>query len=110
MEEETKLTTQITKLQNDEQISDLAMNAVISDVVKLSELLEIGFDWYSFANSDEKVEIIRIIFSELSLSQNTLQYKCRNGFKALESRFLSECDLTGNRTPIAALKRPRPNR
>ena len=92
MEEETKLTTQITRLQDDEQISDLAMNAVISDVVKLSELLEYGSTYYEYANSDEKAEIIRIIFSELSLSQNTLQYKCRNGFKALESRFTSVCE------------------
>ncbi len=76
------------------------MNAVIKDVVKLSELLESGYNWYSFANSQEKQEIIKIIFSELSLSENTLQYKCKNGFKALESRFVSECDPTGNRTRI----------
>ena len=42
----------------------------------------------------EKEEIVRKIFSELSFSKNTFNFKCKNGFKALESRFVPVGDLT----------------
>jgi hypothetical protein len=39
--------------------------------------------------------LIRIIFSELSVSGNTLDYQCKNGFKALQTRFAPVCGQTG---------------
>ena len=71
------------------------MHEVIKDLVKLSELLKDGYKWYDSADSREKEEIIRIIFSELFVSGNTLTYQCKNGFKPLQSRFNTVCDPIG---------------
>ena len=94
LQEETSLNTELAALQEKEIISDLSMQAVIADILKLSELLKIGSAYYSFAKSPEKERIIKIIFSELLISETTLQFKCKNGFQALENRFLSVCDPT----------------
>ena len=72
----------------------------VNDVIKLSELLKNTLPYYSFANPNEKDKIIRVIFSELIVSDNTLQYKCKKGFQSLSSRFIAVGDPTGNRTPI----------
>jgi site-specific DNA recombinase len=92
LQEENGLNTELAGLQEKEIISDLSMQAVIEDIQKLSELLKIGSAYYSFAKSPEKERFISIIFSELSISENTLQYKCKNGFQALENRFAMSCD------------------
>lgn len=94
MEEERRLNNKLAGLRNEEDTSDVAMHEVIKDVIKLSELLKDGYIYYSNANSEEKERIIRIVFSELSVSENTLQYICKNGFKALESRFVAVGDPT----------------
>ena len=94
LDEERKLNSELETLQETEAVSDLSMKATMEDIVKLSELLKIGFEYYSAGKSREKEEIIRILFSELSISGNTLHYQCRNGFRALESRFIPECGQT----------------
>ncbi len=76
------------------------MAETIKDVVKLSELLANAAAIYDLAKPQEKEQIIRVIFSELTLTENTLQYKCKKGFVALQNRFIPNCDPTGNRTPI----------
>ncbi len=95
IEEETRLNTELTSLQNAEQASDTAMHEVIKDVIKLSELLENVAVYWSFANSYEKEKIIRIIFSELLFSENTLNYKVKKGFIPFENRLNAVGDLTG---------------
>ena len=95
LQEENKLNAELGKIQEKEIISDLSMQAVMADILKLSELLKTGSAYYSMAKSPEKERIIKIIFSELSFSENTLQCKCKNGFQALENRFLLVCDPTG---------------
>ena len=50
------------------------------------------------------------MFSELSLLENNLYYKGRNGFKLFESPYMSFGDPTGNRTRITGLKSRCPNR
>jgi site-specific DNA recombinase len=94
LEEESRLNIELASLQNAEQTSDVAMHEVIKDLVKLSELLKDGYAYYSFADSREKEQIIRVIFSELSVSGDKLKYKCKNGFQALESRFVAVGDPT----------------
>jgi hypothetical protein len=71
------------------------MHEVIKDLVKLSELLKSGSRSYGLANSIGKEQIMKIIFSELFISGNTLTYQCKNGFKALQNRFSAVCDQTG---------------
>ena len=107
--EEAKLNQQLTDLQDSEQVSDVAMHEVIKDVVKLSELLKSTNLYYQNANPQEKEEIIKIIFSELTVSDETLGYKCRNGFRAFENRMSLFCDPTGSRTRLPRLKILCPN-
>ena len=108
--DEASLNHELTILCNAEIASDVSMRETVQEVVKLSELLRNALPYYFQAKPEEKEEIIRVIFSELSLSENTLQYKCRKGFQTLSSRFLADCDLTGNRTRIYTVKGCRPNR
>jgi site-specific DNA recombinase len=98
--DESKLNNELTNLKKLEDASDIAMRATVKEVVLLSELLKDLYPYYQNAFPNEKEEIITHIFSELSLSGDTLKYKCKNGFRALESRFVVDCDPTGNRTPI----------
>jgi DNA invertase Pin-like site-specific DNA recombinase len=94
LEEETGLNTELASIQDKEIVSDLSMKAVMEDILKLSELLKRGSACYSFTKSPEKEKFIKIIFSELSVSGNMLQYKCTTGFHPLESRFFPVCSPT----------------
>jgi site-specific DNA recombinase len=93
--EETKLNLELDALKQEENVSDVSLCATIKDVEKLSELLKGAYPVYYLAKPEEKDRITRIIFSELTLSENTLDYKCEKGFKALASRFVAKGDLTG---------------
>lgn len=108
--EENKLNDELKALQGEEQASDEAMHEVIKDILKLSELVKNVAPYYQFAKPHEKEQIVRVIFSELSLSQNTLQFKCKKGFECFENRFLAVCDPTGNRTLVNGLKTRCPSR
>ena len=89
--EENKLNNELMGIQEEKQVSDISMHEVIKDIVKLSELLKDTGVYYSFVDSREKEEITRVIFSELFVSENTFNFKCKNGFQALESRFNAVC-------------------
>lgn len=93
--EEQKLTTELSNLQSREAASDASMSEVIKEAIKLSELLDDVGNVYEKADSSDREIIIRKIFSELTLTNNTLQFKCKNGLKVLEQRFLSTCDSSG---------------
>ena len=93
--EELKLNSELSSLRTVEQTSDEAMHEVVKDVIKLSELIKNGSTFYSFANSDDKKQIIHIIFSELCLFGNTVQYQLKRGFKPFESRLTNLGDPTG---------------
>lgn len=110
VEEESNLNEELLILQNQEQSSDIAMHETMKDVQKLSELVKDVMPYYNFANAHEKEKIIRVIFSELTISQNTFKYKCKSGFQCFENRLNAMGDPTGNRTPINGLKSRRPNR
>ena len=104
LEEELQITQKLEKLRNAEEASEISMQEVVKDVVFLSELLEDAYLYYILANPSEKQLIITKVFSELTLSGDTLHYKCRNGFKVLENRKTLLCDSTGNRTPITRMR------
>ena len=93
-EEETKLNAELVCLQVNEQVSGASMSEAVKDVIKLSELLKDVTRLYNSAESPEKEEIARLTFSELSISGNTLKYKCKNGFQALAGRFNLDCAPT----------------
>ncbi len=110
IEEEEKLNDELSELQNTEQASDVAMHETMKEVQKLSELIKNVAVYYQFAKPHEKEQIVRVIFSELYISQDTLQFKVKKGFEAFENRFLAVCDSTGNRTPLPSLRRMCPSR
>lgn len=89
--EEERLLNEITIIQDEEQASDIAMHEVMKEVVKISELLRDIKPLYENGRPSEKEAIIKTIFSELTISNNTLQYKCKNAFKAFENRLLPIC-------------------
>ena len=104
MEESKVLEDELLSLQTEEQISDEAMSATVKDILKLSELVKnISFYWEHLENN-EKETITRLIFSELYVMDNVVSFQCSQGFKAFETRLLSFCDPTGNRTPISRMK------
>lgn len=99
-EEETKLSAELATFQLKEEASDIAMHEMMQEVYKLSELVKNVALYWQHAIVSEKEEIVRIIFSELKVSDNTIQYKAKSGFQAFENRFLAICDPTENRTPL----------
>lgn len=91
--EETRLRNQILDLQLDELINDFCYQETIEDVVKLSELLNNLIPLAEKANMTERDTISRLVLSELFIEDNTLRFKCKNGFQALEKYFISYCAL-----------------
>jgi DNA invertase Pin-like site-specific DNA recombinase len=89
--EEEKLENEIGSLMVEEEISEEAMRDTMQDVWKISELLKDALVYWDYADLYEKQEIVQIIFSELSISKNTLEYKVQKGFIPFETRFVSSC-------------------
>ncbi|MES9962201.1 MAG: recombinase family protein [Candidatus Sedimenticola sp. 20ELBAFRAG] len=102
--EQTKLETELDGLRQDEAISEEAIRGLIKDVVKLSELLKGLVPTYDFADPYEKEKIIRAIFSELSISQDTLKFKLEKGLAPFETRIV---DLCGQKSWLSELYRDR---
>ncbi|WP_262692487.1 recombinase family protein [Kordiimonas aestuarii] len=92
--EEVRLNAQLADLRQNEQISDEAMHETMKDVVRLSELVNRAKLYYFSAESIEKQMVIDLMFSELTLSENTLKFKCKNGFRALENHSVALGDPT----------------
>jgi site-specific DNA recombinase len=95
IEEENKLNDELLALQDKEQVSDVAMHETMKDVQKLSELVKNVIPYYKFAKPHEKEQIVRVIFSELYVAENALEYKCKKGFQCFENRFLAVCEEKG---------------
>ncbi len=102
--EEVKLEAELAILKSDEDVSDIAMRDTMKDIEKLSELIKDVVPVYDFAKPHEKEKIIRVIFSELYVAQDMLEYKVKKGFEPFENRFVALCDPTENRTPISRMK------
>ena len=96
--EQTKLEAKLETLRQEETISEEAMREMIQEVVKLSELIKNVVPVYDFATPQEKEQIIKVIFSELYISQNVLQYKLKKGFETFDKRIDVLCGSTRTRT------------
>ncbi|HEY4513066.1 MAG TPA: recombinase family protein [Candidatus Paceibacterota bacterium] len=91
--EEADIAQKVENIRKEEENCDVSMREVVKDVVFLSELLEDAYLYYTLAKAPEKQRIITKIFSELTVSEETMKYKCRNGFKVLENKKSLLCDL-----------------
>jgi len=92
--EENRLNRELISLQSDEQVSDISMQAIAEELQKLSELLKSGLVYYEYGKSLDREQVVRLIFSELSVSDKTFQYQCKKGFQVLKSRLYPNCSLT----------------
>lgn len=90
--EEARLTQALVQAE-EEPCSAPALREALSEVLKLSELLKTAQPYYEMANPAQKEQIARLVFSELSMFENTLEFRCTNGFRAFERRVLSESAL-----------------
>jgi hypothetical protein len=73
--EEKSVQQELNSLMMKEQVSEEAMSAVVKDVIQLSELVQNAYMYYEKAESPEKEEIVRKIFSELTYSKKGNQTK-----------------------------------
>ncbi len=88
LESEMQLNNQYVQLTQQEQTTTASILEVAQKVIELSELLKNLMLYDFIANPAEKDKFTRYIFSELYFSENSLQYKCKNGFEALEQRLV----------------------
>ena len=106
--EETRLQRELEAAQTNEKAADVDIHEAVKNVLKLSEILEDVYICYFLANGSEKAEIIQKIFSEIRFSENTYDFKYKNGFTVLKDHNLLFGDLGRNRTCIATSAKLRP--
>lgn len=98
--EQTQLEAKLETLRQEEAVSEEAMRELIKEVVTLSELIKNVVPVYDFATPREKEQIIKVIFSELFISHDTLQYKLKKGFETFDKRIDVLCGPTRTRTSV----------
>ena len=98
--EENKLHSELSILQDAEVISDTAMRDTLRDLVTLSELVNNLDVIYKNATPHQKEAILKEMFSELTINEETLQYQCTRGFQPLAHHLTAFGDPTGSRTPL----------
>lgn len=89
--EERKLETAISNITNIEHVPIAEIQETVQNVYKLSELLKDFIPQWEFANSYEKQDLLKIMFSELYVFENTLDYKVVSGLEPIKSRMFSYC-------------------
>ncbi len=90
--EEARLTQTLERM-DEEPVSASDMREALTETLKLSELLKTAKPLYDLAKPEKKERIARLVFSELFLGENMLDYRCTTGFRALERRFFSDSAL-----------------
>ncbi len=99
-----RLQGELTALQVAESTSDEAMAELMKEIIILSELIKNVVPVYDFAKPHEKENIARVIFSELYIAKDMLDYKVKKGFEPFADHLSAICDPTGNRNPISRMK------
>jgi hypothetical protein len=75
------------------------------------EHAQVASNLFILAVGEEKREILKSVTSNLIARQKEVVFPMHSLFAELhEWTLLNYCDPTGNRTPISAVKGPRPNR
>ena len=89
--EEQRLTSKLDTLKESEHISDVAMRELMKELATLSELLKSAGTLFELANPHKKEQIAKTIFSELYITESTLEYRVKKGFEAFEACVSSTC-------------------
>lgn len=93
--EERRLNLELSALDGEDNESGPPAQQAVADARTLSELLKDVAQIYLLSSPRVKEPIIGAIFSELTINGDTLEYKCRNGFRGLPSRFIASGDPKG---------------
>ncbi len=99
--EEARLNNELNDLQEVKKEPGQLEPDFMQELTELSELLKDAYSRYISVDSFKKAEFARIVFSELSLSGNTLNVCAQNGFKAFENRFDSEGGASGRLSELS---------
>lgn len=94
IEEENRLNYDLTTLHANEIASDQSMRETMQTIWKLSEPLRDLGNIFSRVTPDQKDEIVRLLISELYISQNTFEIKYKKEFQCFENRDLALGDPT----------------
>lgn len=89
--ERAKLEGKLDELIQSEAISEEAARDLVKDVQRISELLKGLIALYERGSSNEKERIVKILFRELLIDQNTAKLSPRLGLDSLFRRNLSDC-------------------
>ena len=98
IEEEKKLLDELMTVQEKVLVTEEALHETVADVIKLSELLKKLSLYYKAGDSSEKEKIIRILFSELTMSDKTFICSLKREYRALKKDSVVFCPPTRNRT------------
>lgn len=90
--EEARPESELATLQEAKSASDLAMAELMKEITILSELIKNAIPVYNLAKPYEKEKIIRVIFSELYVAQDMLEYKVKKGFEPFSDHLSALCD------------------
>ena len=103
-EDEVRLTRELQLLQNEPTVSAADSSETMQQVVKVSELLKTVAQHYEIANSTEREQFARIIFSELQLSEKGLSFSLTPGMRPFEKRLSAVCCPTTWISEISACR------
>ena len=84
VEEEQRILREQADVDGETAVSEADLHDAIADATKLSELLKFLTVYYEDAKSPEKEGVVRCLFSELTLSENTFGYSLKSEFQLLE--------------------------
>lgn len=84
--EEERLLREQAEMGEEMSIPDIDLREAMADATKLSELLKRLTLYYEEAISPDKEDIVRCLFSELTMSDQTLAYSLKSEFQVLEKR------------------------
>lgn len=104
VKEEDLLKREIKRLDEEDSVSDEAMDQTMQDVVTVTELLKSLSSGYQLANPIEQDRIARVILTELFISQNTVRISPQMAFQPFMDRKSAVCDPTAWLTELVALK------
>ncbi|WP_367914599.1 recombinase family protein [Leadbetterella sp. DM7] len=109
IEEVARLKDELLSLQTKRVLSEAEQIENLNQVKKLSELLKSLTELYGFVKTEQKEEIVRNLFSELSFSGNALKIKLKSEFECLKRRVVLSCsqedwipELINNENDITA--------
>ena len=101
MAQECSLKEKLIAAEQRAKNAEVDAREAVKGLLVLSELLRDAYVYYKLATDEEKEEIIRNIFSEITLSDKSLEYKAKDGFRVIDDLDFAFGGLGRNRTCIS---------